>query len=175
MEYRLLKEEEITRELFHHFIRTQNVTDCWRKKDGKWCIEADPFIDDWNEEEYEFLVKCLKNTVRTDGIVYGAFNNNKLKAFVSVERELLGSRQQYSDLTSIHVSQDMRGTGIGKQLFHMAAEWAKQHGAKKLYISAHSAVESQAFYRSLGCIEAEEPNKEHIECEPYDVQMEYSL
>ena len=29
-------------------------------------------------------------------------------------------------------------------------EWAKQKGAKKLYISAHSAVESQAFYKSMG-------------------------
>ena len=31
-------------------------------------------------------------------------------------------------------------------------EWAKQKGAKKLYISAHSAVESQAFYKSMGCV-----------------------
>lgn len=28
--------------------------------------------------------------------------------------------------------------------------------AEKLYISAHSAVESQAFYKAIGCREAEE-------------------
>ena len=54
-------------------------------------------------------------------------------------------------------------------------EWAKQKGAKKLYISAHSAVESQAFYKSMGCVEAEVYNKKHVEDEPYDCQLECDL
>ena len=45
----------------------------------------------------------------------------------------------------------------------------------KLYISAHSAVESQAFYKALGCVEAQVYNKEHVEKEPYDCQMECIL
>ena len=48
-------------------------------------------------------------------------------------------------------------------------------GAKKLYISAHSAVETQAFYRAMGCVEAQEYNQKHVEAEPYDCQMECSL
>ena len=79
------------------------------------------------------------------------------------------------DLSSIHVSEDMRGHGIGKQLFQLAAAWAKSNGAKKLYISAHSAVESQAFYHAMGCVEAMEYKKEHVEQEPYDRQLEYWL
>ena len=55
------------------------------------------------------------------------------------------------------------------------SEWAKQKGAKKLYISAHSAVESQAFYKSMGCVEAEVYNKKHVEDEPYDCQLECDL
>ena len=54
-------------------------------------------------------------------------------------------------------------------------EWAKQKGAKKLYISAHSAVESQAFYKSMRCVEAEVYNKKHVEDEPYDCQLECDL
>ena len=63
--------------------------------------------------------------------------------------------------------------GIGKQLFQMASTWAREKGAKKLYISAHSSIESQAFYKAMGCVEALEYNKEHVEKEPCDCQLEY--
>lgn len=41
-------------------------------------IKSDPFIDDWSEEDYAFLVSCLKNTLATGGFVYGAFKQNIL-------------------------------------------------------------------------------------------------
>ncbi len=64
---------------------------------------------------------------------------------------------------------------MGRRLFAMACAWAKAHGAKKLYISAHSAVETQAFYRAVGCVDALEPNCAHVEREPYDCQLERML
>ncbi|MCI9178870.1 MAG: GNAT family N-acetyltransferase [Lachnospiraceae bacterium] len=92
-----------------------------------------------------------------------------------MEAEIFGDEQRYCDLSSIHISEDMRNKGIGRTLFLAAKEWAKQKGAKKLYISAHSAVESQAFYQSMGCVEAEVYNQKHVENEPYDCQLECSL
>ena len=92
-----------------------------------------------------------------------------------MEAEIFGDEQRYCDLSSIHISEDMRNKGIGRTLFLAAKEWAKQKGAKKLYISAHSAVESQAFYQSMGCVEAEVYNQKHVENEPYDRQLECSL
>ena len=172
IEYRRLCEEEINRELFRNFIRYQNVTDCWRKENGKWIIKSDPFIDDWTEDEYQFLVTCLKNTIVTYGFVYGAFSDGDLKGFVSVESGLFGGEQNYLDLSSIHLSEDMRGQGIGKSLFLAAKVWASEKGARKLYISAHSAVESQAFYKAMGCAEAQVYNQKHVEEEPYDCQLE---
>lgn len=173
--YRELNTDDITMDLFHAFQRRQVVTDCWRKENGKWVIKSDPFIDDWGTDEYEELLRCLKNTLMTGGLVYGAFASGALKGFVSVEGALMGSRFQYMDLSSIHVSQDMRGQGIGKELFSFAKRFAKENNAKKLYISAHSAVESQAFYRAMGCAEAEEYIPEHVENEPYDCQLECDL
>lgn len=172
---RKLNIDEITIDLFRTFLRRQIVTDCRRKKDGKWVIESDPFIDDWNQDDYKFLVRCLKNTLSTGGLVYGAFINGELKGFTSVEGALMGSRLQYMDLSSIHVSQDMRGRGIGRELFAAAKSFALEKNAKKLYISAHSAVESQAFYCAMGCTEAEEFISEHVEREPYDCQLECPL
>ena len=79
------------------------------------------------------------------------------------------------DLSNIHVSRDMRRQGIGRELFSLAKQWAREHMAEKLYISAHSAVESQAFYQSMGCAEAVEYNRELAEKEPCDCQLECVL
>lgn len=175
VQYRTLHIDEITMDLFRTFQRRQVVTDCWRKQEGRWVIKSDPFIDDWSREDYEELVRCLKNTLATGGLVYGAFVNGELKGFTSVEGALIGSRLQYMDLSSIHVSQDMRGQGIGRELFAAAQNFAREKNGEKLYISAHSAVESQAFYRAMGCTEAEEYIREHVEREPYDCQLECPL
>lgn len=175
MEFRILEAGELTLKLFAGFIRRQIVTDCWRREKGQWVIKADPFVDDWSKEDYDTLIGCLKHTIQTGGFVYAAFFEGMLKGFVSVEAAFFGGENQYLDLTSIHVSEDMRGKGIGASLFLAAKEWAKSKGAKKLYISAHSAVESQAFYKKMGCVEAKEYCKLHVEAEPYDCQLECEL
>ena len=173
--YRTLTEGELWRELLGKFRRRQVVDLCRRRENGRWVVRPDPFIDDWSEEDYAFLLECLKNTLRTGGFVYGAFVDMALKGFVSVEPEPFGSEMQYLDLSSIHVSEDMRGRGIGAKLFRAAADWARGRGARKLYISAHSAVETQAFYAKMGCVEAAEYESGHVEREPFDCQLEYLL
>lgn len=173
--YRELLECQLNRELFRHFIRRQVVTDCWRRVDGRWTVRLDPFVDDWSEEDFRVLLQCLKNTVCTGGFLYAAFWEDRLKGFVSVESALFGGEQRYLDLTSIHVSADMRGQGVGRTLFAAAKDWAAKQGARKLYISAHSAVETQRFYRAMGCTEAAVYCPEHVAAEPFDCQLECPL
>ena len=172
IEYRELMEDEINRELFGGFIRHQVVDQCWRRENGVWVIKADPFIDDWTEADYEFLVTCLKNTIHTGGVVYGVFCDHILKGFVSVEARIFGGEHRYMDLTSLHVSEDMRRMRMGRKLFELAKRWTAKKGGRKLYISAHSAVESQSFYKSMGCREAQVYHQHHVEAEPYDCQLE---
>lgn len=170
-----LQPDDICMELFQDFHRHQVVNLCWRQIEGEWRIQSDPFIDDWNLEDYKFLVSCLRNTARKGGFVLGAFQKDRLKGFISVEPERFGQKKEYLDLSSLHVSEEMRGLGIGRELFFQAKKWASNQGAKKLYISAHSAVESQAFYRAMGCVEAKEIQVSHVEQEPFDCQLECSL
>lgn len=175
IQYHTLSAEEICPALFQHFIRHQVVTKCWRRENGTWLVKEAPFIDDWDEKDYQLLVSCLRNTIQTGGFVYAAFYQNMLKGFVSVEPGIFGGGHRYMDLSSIHVSEEMRGAGIGKTLFEAAKKWAKEMGAGKLYISAHSAVESQAFYRKMGCVEAKLYHQKHVEAEPFDCQLECIL
>ena len=145
--------------MFSFFERKQNVTDCWRKIEGKWSVVSAPFTDDWNERDYRILTECLKNTVKAGGLVYGTFVAGRLKGFVSVDGTLFGKERPYADLIYLYVSREMRGRGIGRWLFETAKEYARKIGAEKLYISAHSAVETQAFYKAVGCVEASEYQK----------------
>jgi len=175
VQYQRLYADDISRDLFDGFIRRQTVTKCWRKVNGVWLVKDAPFIDDWTEQDYQTLVAQLRALLAANGYVSGGFCGGKLKGFVSAAAGRLGPRREYLDLTNLHVSADMRRKGIGKQLFLAAAEWARETGAEKLYISAHSAVESQAFYRAMGCVEAQSYQMEHVEAEPYDCQLEYRL
>lgn len=175
IEYREIEKSHLAPALFEDFDRRQVVTRCLRKVQGQWVVKEAPFLDQWSEKDYEFLVDCLKNTLDQGGVVYGAFMAGKLKGFASVEGKPLGSRGQYRDLTSLHVSREQRGHGIGKQLLALAATWAKAQGADKLYISAHSALETQRFYESQGCVDAAEIQQEHAAREPFDRQMELDL
>jgi len=175
MEYRSVEYDEINRELFNGFVRRQEVTKCWRKEDDNWVIKDIAFVDDWNDDDFAFLVTCLKKNLDSGGVLFGAFADGVLKGFASVSGKPIGANEEYLDLSSIHASEDMRGKGIGRKLFELAADWAREHGARKLYISSHSAVESQAFYKAMGCVEAMEYNQEHVKEEPYDRQLEYAL
>lgn len=174
-EYREIRQNEICRALWKDFIRRQRVVNCRRKINGEWTVRPDPFLDDWSEADYETLIACLKRTSETGGFVYGAFLGGALKGFVSVEPAFFGNDGEYLDLSSLHVSADVRGNGIGKTLFGAAKEWARQRGARKLYISAHSAVETQAFYAKTGCTDALFLHEGHAAAEPFDVPLECVL
>lgn len=75
----------------------------------------------------------------------------------------------------LHVSADVRGNDIGRALFIRACGEARALGAQKLYISAHSSEETIAFYRRMGCTEAQEYDAALVALEPCDCQMEFTL
>lgn len=175
IDYIKLKREEINIELFKSFNRYQDVKKCWRKENGAWVLKDIAFIEQWNTEEYDYLIKCLQNTVKTGGTVFGAFCNNELVGFTSVENQFFGSGNEYLQLSSIHISFESRGMGIGKKLFILVSNAAREMGAQKLYISAHSSQETQEFYKEMGCVEALEYNAKLVEDEPCDCQLEYRL
>ena len=167
--------DEIDLALFHAFERHQIVNRCWRKENGEWRIRDIAFVEQWGSAEYEVLCLDLKRTIQSGGAVSCALIDGKLKGFAAVSAGLFGKDQEYIDMPALHVSEESRGMGIGKELFRLVADWAREQGAAKLYISGHSAVETQAFYRAMGCVEATEYSEKHVAAEPCDCQLEYSL
>ena len=172
---RSLTIEEITPERFQSFNRYQQVTRCWRKEEGKWVIRDIAFTEQWSQEDYAYLLDCLRGTLRQGGFVGAVGEKDRLMGFASVENTPFGEQREYLQLSSLHVSYESRRRGIGKSLFLAAADWARGAGTEKLYVSAHSAVESQAFYKQMGCVEAAWIHPDLSAAEPCDCQLEYRL
>lgn len=87
-----LTQEEITISLFSRFNRFQKVTRCWRKERGEWLLKDIAFTEQWSQNNYEYLVSCLQKTLQTGGKVIGAFNEEYLVGFASVENVPFGSK-----------------------------------------------------------------------------------
>jgi len=160
-----------------HFDRYQEVRRCLRKDGNKLVLKDIPFIEQWDDEtKQEIVVVDFTNCLSTGGVVWGVFNERgELIAFASLLAEFFGSEKQYLQLMQLHTSYGYRSMGIGKELFKLSVEKAKLLGAKKLYISTHSAEESQRFYEAMGCVDAQEISKKLAEFEPNDRQMEFVL
>jgi ribosomal protein S18 acetylase RimI-like enzyme len=173
--YKELKENEINISLFSSFNRYQEVKKCWRKEDGEWILKDMVFTEQWGPEEFKSLVEGLHDTLKSGGAVIGAFSNDVLVGFASIENEFFGSKKEYLELSSLHTSYESRGMGIGKTLFSLMCRKAKEMGAQKLYISTQSSQETQAFYKAVGCVEAVEYNYILVEKEPFDCHLEFSL
>ncbi len=175
-EYRMLREAELVPELFVQFRRRQEITHCWRKIDGQWQVLPAPrTIENWDQAQREFICWCLREIAAEEGAVFGAFREGALKGIAAVGGTPIGSRNQYLPLSFLHVSQELRGQGIGRNLISLAKAFAVQRGAQKLYLSTQPSVETQAFYKAVGCVEAEEYNAEYVQNDPNECQLELSL
>lgn len=175
IEIRVIEISDLHLEALRKFNRYQVTSSVRYKENDKYIYKDEHFIESWDEVKKHQVIQSLKQCVCNGGIAAGAFKNNELIGFANVENGSFGKNKDYLELSYIHVSNELRNLGIGKKLFHLCSEEAKAIGAKKLYIAAHPAVETQHFYRSLGCVLAEETNNEIYEREPLDIQLEFIL
>lgn len=173
--YGKLSEKNFFLESLDGFIRRQDVRECWRRVDGAWKLLPIAYIEDWDLEGRRRRAGNILRGIREGGAAYGAWAQGSLIGFARLAPPLFGSQTQYVDLVQLHVSEPFRNQGIGGELFRMACQGARDMGASKLYISAHSAKESMAAYKKYGCVEAVEINQALAEKEPCDVQLEFQL
>jgi len=153
----------------------QYIGKAWREVDGKrQLVEIDYHETDW-PNGYEEHFTNLNNTILNNGIAIGAFENDKLIGFVTVNSEIFGEKYKHVLLDQLFITLEYRGKGIGKELFFLSADRVKEWNVDKLYICAGSAEETIAFYFAIGCQEAEEVNREFYESDPRDFQLEFEL
>ena len=128
-----LTEDNFNSRSLDNFIRHQLVKECLRNVDGNWILLPISFVEEWNLDKCREEASVIANNLKGDLIGY-----------IMVGTERLGTKRQYVQLVSFQVSEPFRGMGVGRKLFEKAAGIAREYGAKKLYISAHSLKVSQA-------------------------------
>lgn len=154
---------------------SQYIGKAWRKVNGKHQLVEINYHDlDW-PNGYEYHYNNLRETIINEGSAIGAFDNNRLLGFATINREFFGEKYNYVLLDQLFITLECRGKGIGKKLFMLSVDVAREWKADKIYICAGSAEETIAFYFAIGCKEAVEINKELYESDPRDYQLEFSL
>lgn len=175
MKYAELNTENFNIASLDGFKRHQEVYECWRKEGENYILKPVRYTEDWSLEELREMAQKIITVTDCGGMACGAFCGEDVVGFALLPKGKFGSRNQYIDLAEFYVSAPYRSRGIGRKLFEQICGYAKNSGAEKIYISAHSAKESIAAYKSFGCVLAEEINEELANAEPCDVQMEFVL
>ena len=173
--YRYVQSEDLTRGALAHFVRRQQVTECWRHTESGLRLLPIAFVDDWSEETRAQRVNRLLALLAHGGAMYAAFDGADIVGYIALGQKSPDCPADTVEVVAFHVSEPMRHQGIGKRLFAEAVMEGRRRGARRLYISAHSAKESQAAYQRLGCVETGDPLASAVAAEPCDIQMEYRL
>jgi len=129
IKYRLLASHECER------IKEANparfIKRAWRSVDGvKQWIDLN-WLDEEYPDGYDNHLSALKATFESGGFAIGAFDNNRLVGFVSVNRDVFGKQFKYVLLDQMFVDNKYQDKGIGKELFRLAVEDATRTPAKK--------------------------------------------
>ncbi len=94
---RSLLESDLTPTCMDTFARRQVVQNVWRKKDGKWAIVPEPFIDDWDLQTRRKLAEQLRRDIAEGGAVFAALGKQgEIVAFSAVSGSRIGPKQEYA-------------------------------------------------------------------------------
>lgn len=175
MEYRRLRLEEAER--IAEIDATHYIKNVWRinEKTGEYGLVEINWTDTELPNGFDWHLNRLKETIANGGCAFGCFDENRLIGYCTIDKKLIGKREKYALLDQLFVSSGQRCKGIGKRLFLMCAEQAKEYGANKIFICAGSAENTIAFYRKTGCTPAMEQNDILYNEDPRDIQLEYAL
>lgn len=175
LEILILTGKEISDDFLVGFNRYQQTTKVYVQESRVFVEQQDTFIDDWDIQQRRKFAEHLRKAADDGGAVISIMKGGKLVGFSCIEPEPFGTGDRYLELSYIHVSADCRGQGIGEKLFNRTKEIAKRMGATKLYIGAHPSVETQHFYKKMGCVPAKEIHPVIHAREPRDLQLEVSV
>ncbi|MFH1234726.1 MAG: GNAT family N-acetyltransferase [Candidatus Diapherotrites archaeon] len=103
-----------------------------------------------NENDLEVIQKELEKANRGDSIFWVAESEGKMIARVKAEKMPFSERNNVE--LSIYIAKDFRGAGLGKKMFEMLIEKAKQDlEPKNIYLSVFTKNKPAiSLYKSLG-------------------------
>lgn len=132
-------------------------------------------VKGWPPGEPEHNIASIRDCLDNGGTAWGAFDGDELVGASVLESRFIGRAKDQLQLKFLHVSHAQRRTGLGRRLFDLAVDRARELGAKRLYISATPSENTIDFYRRRGCRVTEEVDPKLFELEPEDIHLELAL
>lgn len=161
----LLSRQDISDDFLEGFNHKQRITAKWKKVNDAWVTVETDILRAWDDEKRGWIPGYLRKQIDHGGSVLGAFYDDRLVGFCSVDGVLLGEHAKYANLTMLFVDDEYQRQGIGRSLFCGIKKAAGDLSADRLFISAIPSVDTIAFYFSLGCLDAEEIISEFVDAE----------
>lgn len=129
----------------------------------------------WTQEYYDVRLPRLYASVDADGFGWSVFQDDRLVAISVVDGRWMGAGLDMLDLTFIHVTRELRGSGIGGQLYQRTVDLVRERGARRMYVSASNSRKSVDFYLRRGMQLAAPPDPALHEIGPTDIHLELAL
>lgn len=170
MEYRNLEIDEVDK--IKEIDATYYIKNAWRKVNGEYKLVEINWTDYELPNGLPWHLEHFRNTLMNGGYAFGCFNNNILIGYCTLERDIFGVSSKYVLLDQLFVSKDFRNKRVGRHLVSMCMEQARKIGADKLFICAGSSENTIAFYKKIGCVDADEVRQDLYEEDPRDIQLE---
>jgi RimJ/RimL family protein N-acetyltransferase/predicted N-acetyltransferase YhbS len=171
---RALSRDEISR--VWEIDRQEVINAVYHVQDGQLILMPEQYdMRSWPAGEAEQYTPLLLDCLDQGGIIWGAFAGEALIGVAVLESRFILWEKDTLQLKFLHVSHNWRSAGLGKALFELCAQQARQWGAEKLYISATPSQHTIDFYLRRGCTLASEVDPDLFTLEPEDIHLEYSL
>ncbi len=174
-----LRGHELTRAEVPHYWdidRREVIDNIYYLVDGELVLRPEHYdMHGWPPGESELYTPLLLDCFDRGGWLYGLFDDNTLVAAVVLESKFIGPHHDLLQLKAMHVSSHCRGQGLGRYLFGLAAQKARERGARGLYVSATPSEHTINFYLRLGCKVTPTPDPDLFALEPGDIHLEYTF
>jgi len=156
--------------------RSEVIENIYYFEDGRLILKPEHYdLNGWPPRGPEEYTPILLDCIERGGWFFGFFYADDLVGVVILENEFIGIPKDQLQLKFLHVSKAFRGQGLGKKLFKLARDKAREKGAKRLYVSATPSERTIHFYQSMGCTVTQEPDSKLFELEPEDIHLECEI
>ena len=132
-------------------------------------------VPGWHPEQIKREASVLLDCFDAGGSFIGAYDDDRLIGVCVLESRFIGQSNDRLQLKFLHIGRRHRGAGLGRTLFHEAADIARSLEATMLYVSATPSENTVRFYQSLGCRLAKELDPALFALEPEDIHLELLL
>lgn len=162
--------------LLKEIDRSEIVKEKYILKNNSLVLVDDYYnITSWIEDEVNEYINRMNNIYNSNGLIIGAFDNNKVVGIGALDKVLCGKNKDKYKLDLLYINHDYRGQGIGKNIINLFKEEAKKDNIKSIYISATPFKNTMDFYLGLGATLTNEVDEELFKLEPEDIHLELNV